>query len=448
MAVIPICERIVTSLTKESAFGVAIEDSGLDKMFHIMNPDLPEITLDTMDDMALIKGHEFLDDVNAFKVLFQNVKFSLTGIPLSAEFCGWLMASAMGNITSAQISSSGDYKHTAKIQDRCISDQLPSRTLGLLWDQSASANKKYAGAVVDSFTIRINEKGYVTCDVSFITDGTEVSGSGIAVPSKFHSTNFWYGLDTSLKYADFGSTTVDNTAKLAGLEITFNNNLAVDEAKNKSFATKTKLPELRMGDRTIEISLTMYVNETDQAYIDSLAAKRKVIQVIVTGNTLTGNNKADLVIDIPQARWIPAGKGFDGSYRTLTFGHLLYMDDTLKTPLQITTTTRDAAYAVAYAISTAPLAITDLAATAAGRTVINLAWTAPDDKGASITGYKIEVSLDNSTWTELIADTASALTTYQHTGLTASSRRYYRVSAINSVGTAVPSNVANATTAA
>ena len=88
-----------------------------------------------------------------------------------------------------------------------------------------------------------------------------------------------------------------------------------------------------------------------------------------------------------------------------------------------------------------------LTATVDGQTEIDLSWTAPSsDGGASITGYKIEVSTDNSSWSDLVANTGSAATSYSHTGLMASSTRHYRVSAINSAGTGTASNVANATT--
>ena len=96
---------------------------------------------------------------------------------------------------------------------------------------------------------------------------------------------------------------------------------------------------------------------------------------------------------------------------------------------------------------TVPGAPASLTATASGSTTINLSWTAPDTTGGSaITGYKIEVSPDGTTnWTELVADTAA--TTYAHTGLAGGTTRHYRVSAINSVGTGLPSSTANATTA-
>ena len=69
-----------------------------------------------------------------------------------------------------------------------------------------------------------------------------------------------------------------------------------------------------------------------------------------------------------------------------------------------------------------------------------------DDGGADITGYRIEVSTDGSSWSDLVTNTNSTSTSYTHTGLTAESTRHYRVSAINSAGTGPVSNTDNATT--
>ncbi len=92
-----------------------------------------------------------------------------------------------------------------------------------------------------------------------------------------------------------------------------------------------------------------------------------------------------------------------------------------------------------------PQAPTSLTASATGRTMIVLSWTAPSSNGgAAIKTYKIEVSSDGTSgWADLVENSS---TTYTHTGLTPSSTRYYRVSAINSVGASDPSNVVSATT--
>ena len=98
--------------------------------------------------------------------------------------------------------------------------------------------------------------------------------------------------------------------------------------------------------------------------------------------------------------------------------------------------------------TTVPGAPTGLTATASGTNRIDLSWNAPaDDGGASISGYKIEVSSNGGTsWTDRVADTGNANRSYSYTGLSAGDTRHYRVSAINSVGPGPASNTANATT--
>ena len=99
--------------------------------------------------------------------------------------------------------------------------------------------------------------------------------------------------------------------------------------------------------------------------------------------------------------------------------------------------------------NTAPGAPTGLTATANGPSRIDLAWTAPASIGSSaITGYKIEVSPDGSSWSDLVADTRSTATTYADMGLNAATTRHYRVSAINAAGTSDPSGSDEATTEA
>ena len=95
-----------------------------------------------------------------------------------------------------------------------------------------------------------------------------------------------------------------------------------------------------------------------------------------------------------------------------------------------------------------PVAPTDLTASAASTTRINLSWSAPSDAAETgVTGYQIEVSTDaGDNWTVLVADTNSTDTRYAHTGLDPDDTRHYRVSAINPVGAGPESNVASATT--
>ena len=88
-----------------------------------------------------------------------------------------------------------------------------------------------------------------------------------------------------------------------------------------------------------------------------------------------------------------------------------------------------------------------LVALANGKYKIDLTIGAPSfTGGVSITGYRIDVSIDNSTFTTLV--TSNTGLTYSHTGLDQSTQRYYRVYAINSAGTSTGYAEANATTVA
>ena len=98
--------------------------------------------------------------------------------------------------------------------------------------------------------------------------------------------------------------------------------------------------------------------------------------------------------------------------------------------------------------ATVPGAPTDLEAMAKGSSRIDLSWTAPTyDGGSPVTGYKIEVSnTGNSGWSVHEANTNTTARDYSHTGLNPDTTLYYRVSAINDVGTGPSSNVDDATT--
>ena len=98
--------------------------------------------------------------------------------------------------------------------------------------------------------------------------------------------------------------------------------------------------------------------------------------------------------------------------------------------------------------ATVPDAPTGLAATADGPYMIQLTWEVPPfDGGAPISGYRVEVSEDGgSSWQDLAANTGSAETSYEHGDLDPAATRFYRVSAINEIGTGEPSEVASATT--
>jgi hypothetical protein len=93
--------------------------------------------------------------------------------------------------------------------------------------------------------------------------------------------------------------------------------------------------------------------------------------------------------------------------------------------------------------ATVPSAPSGLSATAASSNQINLTWT---DNSNNEDGFRIERKTGaGGTYAE-IATVGAGVTTYQNTGLAASTTYYYRVRAYNAAGNSSYSNEANATT--
>ncbi|HEX5456881.1 MAG TPA: fibronectin type III domain-containing protein [Candidatus Nitrosotalea sp.] len=136
------------------------------------------------------------------------------------------------------------------------------------------------------------------------------------------------------------------------------------------------------------------------------------------------------------------------NYQNIVFDH---WDDGSTNPYRTITPTQSVtltAYYTTGSTSTAPQPPTNLSASAVSSTQINLNWSAPSNNGGSaIIGYKIERSTDGgTTWNTIVANIGSTVTTYSDSSVLTNTTYSYRVSAINSIGTSQPSNVASATT--
>lgn len=89
-----------------------------------------------------------------------------------------------------------------------------------------------------------------------------------------------------------------------------------------------------------------------------------------------------------------------------------------------------------------PTAVASITPTPANASV-SISYTPPSNGGSAITGYKVERSVDNATWTQVIASTTA--NPYTVTGLTNGILYYFRLTAINALGSSTPSSSVSAT---
>ncbi|MFO0450717.1 MAG: fibronectin type III domain-containing protein, partial [Pseudomonadota bacterium] len=89
-----------------------------------------------------------------------------------------------------------------------------------------------------------------------------------------------------------------------------------------------------------------------------------------------------------------------------------------------------------------PAAPTTLVATTNSTTQINLTWA---DASTNETGFQVERSLTTATGFTLVGTTAANAVSFANTGLTAGTRYFYRIRAINATGNSAYTAEANAT---
>ena len=187
--------------------------------------------------------------------------------------------------------------------------------------------------------------------------------------------------------------------------------------------------------------------------------------ITVKSSDLSGNSITGIWDELHSSSGSMLGHGYTTNTYSITTGkqYIVYVsnwqniifdhwDDGSTNPYRTITPTQSVTLTAYFSTgntgTTAPQPPTGLTATTISSSQINLSWSAPADNGGSaITGYKIERSTNaGSTWSTIVANTASTSTAFSDMGLAANTSYTYRVSAINSVGTSSPSNTASATT--
>ena len=401
----------------------------------------PQVVGD-IDDLTVVLGEGFRVDISGVfsepdGELVKNYGFTLrtsgviTGIVYTQT--GILSLTAIGvGATTVAVEASDIHGNGSGPQDLFVVTVVPAETTS-----TATAAPMNLTATAD---------GQTEIDLSWTAPsddgGADITGYLIEV-----STN---GSSWSDLVSDTGTITTgySHSGLTAGstrhYRVSAINSAGTSEPSSSDSATTDSPPAATAPDAPTSLTATA----DDQTEIDlSWTAPSNDGGADITGYGIevstNGSNWSDLVADTDST-------ATSYSHTGLTAGSTRYYRvSAINSAGTSAPSSTDSATTDSPPAATAPDAPTGLTATADGQTEIDLSWTAPsNDGGAAITGYRIEVSTDGSSWSDLVAETGSTTTSYSHTGLTAGTTRHYRVSAINSAGTGPPSSSHSATTTA
>lgn len=266
---------------KETAYGTAVADGSITKLYPLAEAVNPEVTRERIYDDEQIKGHEFAMDTAQETVLFQDATVPVS-FPASAETAGLLYSLGLGALST---SGAGPYVHTITAQNGTTSDQLPSTSFVVGTRGQTATYYKYKGCVVNELKFAVENRGRAALTGTFFTDGSEASASSFSVPSTVTATTPFWGKNATFKLADAGGSLTDYSSLLRSFEVTLNNNLSRDDA-HKLIAAGTSLTALRFATRSMSFSVKIWGSKGDAFYTtDFLTDVLKYAQLKVTNGS-------------------------------------------------------------------------------------------------------------------------------------------------------------------
>jgi hypothetical protein len=272
---------IMAHTPKEASYGTVVSAGSIVDMFPLQAPTMAEFKKTRVDDMAQIKGHEFALDTAQLTTTAQDVSFPLS-FPAAAETAAMLFAFGLGSVS---MSGSGDpYSATITAQNGTVSDQLPSTSIVMGVKGQTGTYKEYKGCVMNEVKFGVENRGRASLTATVMSDGTETDASAFTIPSAVSATSPFWGKNATIAIGNAGSGTTDYSALLQSFDVTWNNNLSLEDAHSLIAAGPT-LNVLRFGTRTCSLSIKLWGSIADSFYASDFQSDTlKDIEISVTNS--------------------------------------------------------------------------------------------------------------------------------------------------------------------
>ena len=320
---------VALTYTKEAAYGTAVADGSITKLYDLMEPTLAEVSQEMTYDEEMIKGHEFPIDT-AYNVITSNDVTIPLSFWASPEICGLLFAAALGSIsTSGPVSTI--YTHTITAMATTTTDQPASLSLVEAVKGETSTYKKYKGVIPNEVKLSCENRGRISVTASCFSDGNIGDASAFSLPSTKETINPLFGKDAVFAISDAGGSPATQATVLRGFEFTWNNNLSREDNRAMINAG-VDLTSLRLGAaRNCTLTCKIQGSKSSQYFTDWRAKTLKFVKITMASGTKS------VIIDINRCLITDVKDSFDGIRNVLEVTFKPYTTTTSTvTPVTIT----------------------------------------------------------------------------------------------------------------
>ncbi len=335
----PQCTKVVMSYHAETAYGTALAEVDIDKLFEPNEPILMDLTQTRIDDAATIKGYEFPRDTALDVVTAQDVSIPFS-FPCSCSLAGMLYSLALGLYPGGSANGSL-FDHLFKALVACTTDTLPSTSwiMGLTPSTMTESIMLAKGVMINELKLTLDSPGRLTLSGTAFSDGeiAAVADPGSYTWPTTSAHSIWLTGAMGDMTIDSGGGANSVKTSLRGFDFTISNNLDLADGRSNVVNAGVYLDSLRFGNRAYSLVARFEGHQGDTRW--NYMMNETVLAVVVTVLVPTGVNAgAGITITFPHIKVASVKQSFDGIRDVIEVTFKPFYDADIESPLSILVT--------------------------------------------------------------------------------------------------------------